>query len=211
MALTQEQRKRLAALWDATPPAKDDEGLDAMLTGQEPPAMASTPPDREQIKAILEDLAPLWDAIPPAKDEEEAPPCPRPRLKPLPPPMNPPKTGNGRPAAPPQDPAKANGEAIRQKVGQRFAMLNAFVDAGMVGLSRVELATWIVLFRDSRDGIACTSMGDIATRIGCSTRAVVNAIRCLRRRGLLFRTFKGSNLRGPSRYRLFPVPKPPKR
>ncbi len=89
-------------------------------------------------------------------------------------------------------------------------MLNALVDAGMVGLPKVEALTWLVLYRDARDGIACTSGEDIATRIGCSKRAVSKAVGRLRRRGLLVQVFKGGINRGPSRYRVLPIPKPRK-
>lgn len=104
----------------------------------------------------------------------------------------------------------AKGKPARRKTADRFATLNAFVDAGMVRLSRVELATWFVLYRDTRDGTACTSEDSIAGRIGCSKRAVTKAVGRLRRRGLLVQVFKGGINRGPSRYRVLPIPKPPK-
>jgi len=106
---------------------------------------------------------------------------------------------------------EAKGKTARQKTGSRFAVLNAFVDAGMAGLSRVEIGTWLVLYRDTRDGTACTSEESIAARVGCSKRAVVTAVGRLRRRGLLVQVFKGGINRGPSRYRVLPIPKPPKK
>jgi len=105
---------------------------------------------------------------------------------------------------------KAKGKRGRRKTGDRFAVLNGFVDAGMVGLSRVEVMTWLVLYRDTRDGTACTSEESIAGRIGCSKRAVTKAVGRLRHRGLLVQVFKGGINRGPSRYRVLPIPKPPK-
>jgi hypothetical protein len=43
----------------------------------------------------------------------------------------------------------------------RFELLNAFVDSGMVGLSRAELAVWLILYRDAkRDGTARVSLDD---------------------------------------------------
>lgn len=131
-----------------------------------------------------------------------------------PPPLRPSSPNNGHtPAATPQSGArdKAKGETGRRKTADRFTVLNAFVDAGMAGLSRVELGTWLVLYRDSRDGTACTSMEGIAGRVGCCKRAVVKAIARLRRRGLLVRVVKGGINRGPSRYRVLPMPKPPKK
>ena len=82
-------------------------------------------------------------------------------------------------------PREAKGKTACRKTGNRFAVLNAFVDAGMAGLSRVEIGTWLVLYRDTRKGTACTSEESIAARIGCSKRAVVKAVGELRRRGLL--------------------------
>ena len=106
------------------------------------------------------------------------------------------------------DTSKAKGKPGRRNTADRFAVLNGFVDAGMVGLSRVEALTWLVLYRDTRDGTACTSEENIAARIGCSKRAVAKAVGRLRRRGLLVQVFKGGINRGPSRYRVVPTPKP---
>ena len=109
-----------------------------------------------------------------------------------------------------QDDSKAKGPTARRKAGDRFAMLNTFVDAGMFGLTKVEALTWLVLFRDTRDGIAHTGESDIAARIGCSRRAVTAALASLRRRGLLTQVFRGRLNCGPSRYRVYPLQKPPK-
>lgn len=116
--------------------------------------------------------------------------------------------GNGSPR---RHQSKAKGKPARRATADRFAVLNAFVDAGMVGLSRVEIGTWLTLYRDTRNGTACTSMASIAARIGCSRQAVMDAVTRLRRRGLLIQVFKGSSIRGPSSYRVWPIPKPPKR
>jgi hypothetical protein len=89
----------------------------------------------------------------------------------------------------------------------RFGTLNAFVDCSMAGLSRSELATWLVLYRDTRNGTACTSQADIARRAGLSVRAVKNAVRKLRASGLLVVVFSGGLNRGPSRYRVEPLQK----
>jgi len=118
--------------------------------------------------------------------------------------------GNGSPRRHQGNTSKAKGKPSRRNTADRFAVLNAFVDAGMVGLSRVEALTWLVLYRDTRNGTACTGEDDIAKRIGCSKRAVVNAVGRLRRRGLLVQVFKGGINRGPSRYRVVPIPKPPR-
>lgn len=104
--------------------------------------------------------------------------------------------------------AKA-GPAKRKSAGERFRTLNAFADACLIGLSRVEIAAWLILYRDTRDGIACASEDSIAKRAGCTKRAVTTAIGKLRRRGLVVQIYKGGINRGPSRYRV--LAKPPKR
>lgn len=101
---------------------------------------------------------------------------------------------------------KAKGKPSRRKANDRFALLNAFVDAGMVGLSRVEIATWMVLYRDTRNGIACVSESSIAARVGCSVRAVTAALGKLRRRRQVIQVFRGGQSRGASKYRVWPVP-----
>jgi len=98
----------------------------------------------------------------------------------------------------------------RQKTAGRFGTLNEFVDCGMVGLSRVEALTWLVLYRDTRDGTACTSAESIAKRIGGDRRAVTTALGELQRAGLLRQVFKGGINRGPSRYAVQPAPTPPR-
>jgi len=111
---------------------------------------------------------------------------------------------------PPGHHTPAKRKTGRRKTGDRFAVLNAFVDVGMAGLPKVEAMTWLVLYRDTRNGTACTSEDSIAGRVGCSKRAVAKAVGRLRRRGLLVQVFKGGINRGPSRYRVLPTPKPPK-
>ena len=118
--------------------------------------------------------------------------------------------GNGSPCRHQGDTLKAKGQPGHRNTADRFAVLNTFVDAGMVGLSKVEALTWLVLYRDTRNGTACTSEEGIAARIGCSKRAVAKAVGRLRGRGLLVQVFKGGINRGPSRYRVVPTPKPPR-
>lgn len=97
----------------------------------------------------------------------------------------------------------------RRKTADRFRALNAFVDCSMTDLTRAESLTWIVLYRDTRDGTACTSADDIARRIGASRRAVTTAIAGLRKRGLLTLIHRGGLNRGPSVYRVEPLARPP--
>lgn len=118
----------------------------------------------------------------------------------------PPPMEDGRPAP------SSNGRQRHQgggkakgKTGERFAVLNAFVDFALVELSRADIAVWLLLYRDTRDGTARTAMSDIARRAGCSARQVVRAVRRLEQRGLLKVVYRGGFRRGASRYRVCPL------
>lgn len=120
---------------------------------------------------------------------------------------------SGASTLPPMEPEPAenvNSEAKprskRKRVsGDRFAVLNGFVDCSMAGLSKAELATWLILYRDTRNGTARTSQADIARRAGLDVRTVRRAIRKLEAAGLLVVVFKGGLNSGPSRYRVLPI------
>jgi DNA-binding MarR family transcriptional regulator len=88
----------------------------------------------------------------------------------------------------------------------RFQVLNAFVDRAMAGLTRAEVAVWLVLYRDSREGVARTSLADMARRGGMEKRTVLRAVRRLEGRGLLEVVRRGGLSRGPSSYRVRAVP-----
>lgn len=90
----------------------------------------------------------------------------------------------------------------RRKAVERFAVLNAFVDFTVAELSRGEIAVWLVLYRDTRDGTARTSYDDIARRAGLNRRNVGRALRRLERMGLLQIVHRGGLLRGVSSYRV---------
>lgn len=106
-------------------------------------------------------------------------------------------------------PAEKAKPAEKQKrtaaTSNRFRELNAYVDRTMEDLPRAEALTWLVLWRDTKDGTAKTSMEDIARRIGATKRAVVTAVDNLKKRGLLTLVVKGGINRGPSIYRVRPV------
>jgi hypothetical protein len=102
---------------------------------------------------------------------------------------------------------KGKPAGARRKPGERFAVLNAFVDFTLADLSRAQIAVWLVLYRDTRDGTARTSYDDIARRAGCSRRNVSRAVRRLERLGLLEVVRRGGLRRGVSRYRVCPLPK----
>jgi hypothetical protein len=102
---------------------------------------------------------------------------------------------------------KGKPDGAKSKAGERFGILNAFVDFAMADLSRAEIAVWLVLFRDTRDGTARTSYDDIARRAGCNRRNVGRALRRLEQRGLLKIVHRGGLRRGVSRYRVGSQPK----
>ena len=95
-----------------------------------------------------------------------------------------------------------------QATANRFGELNAFVDGSMADLSRAELGTWLVLWRDTKNGTVRTALTDIARRIGASKRAVVDAVAGLVKRGLVSRIHRGGMNRGVSVYRVQPLGKP---
>lgn len=88
-------------------------------------------------------------------------------------------------------------------VRKRFAKVNALIDCTMHGLTRAELAVWLVLWRDTKtDGLARTGQADIARRVGVSVRAVHTAVRGLKSKGLLQVLSVGRLGCGPSVYRV---------
>jgi predicted transcriptional regulator len=89
----------------------------------------------------------------------------------------------------------------------RWAALNSFADASIRSLSRAEIAVWLSLFRDAREGLARTGQEDLATRCGIDRRSVYRAIVSLRRRGMIEIVRQGRLRSGPSVYRVHPVPK----
>ncbi|MCC7349411.1 MAG: hypothetical protein IT446_02480 [Phycisphaerales bacterium] len=107
-------------------------------------------------------------------------------------------------AAPPKG---RNRKGDRRKTGDRFGVLNAFVDAGLADLTRTEALTWLVLYRDTRNGTARTSAADIARRIGASKRAVLSAIGTLQQQGQVKRIYRGGMNRGVSVYSVHSTPK----
>lgn len=105
-----------------------------------------------------------------------------------------------RPAA--GDKGKAKGKTV---AGERFKVVNAFADFTLSELSRVEIAVWLLLWRDTRDGTARTAYDDLARRAGCNRRNVGRAVRRLEQLGLLQVVHRGGLGRGPSRYRVRPL------
>lgn len=95
----------------------------------------------------------------------------------------------------------------KRKTADRFGVLNAFVDTSLVELSRSEIAVWLVLYRDTRNGTVRSDQRNIARRAGVSQRGVVTATKKLIDAGLLAVVFQGGLNRGASRYRVCPLMK----
>ena len=90
----------------------------------------------------------------------------------------------------------------KRKSANRFAVFNEFVDIELGKLTRSQMAVWIVLYRNVRDGSVRQSAGDIARVTQSSRRQVVRAINYLCDVGLLTVIYKGGLNKGPSRYRV---------
>jgi predicted DNA-binding transcriptional regulator len=103
-------------------------------------------------------------------------------------------------------PGKAKGKPNRRRAANRFAVLNAFVDFTLRDLRRTEIAVWLILYRDTRNGTARTSQADLARRAGISERTARRAVERLRRLGLLKVVYRGGIGRGVSAYVVRSVP-----
>src|SRR6516164_1831947 len=120
-----------------------------------------------------------------------------------PPPMEPmPKRPDGPRPAKTGNPKR---EAGKRSAGERFRTLNNFVDFTLAELSRAEIAVWLILYRDTRDGTARTGMADLARRAGCAKRNAVRAVQRLEKLGLVKVIHRGGFRRGVSRYRVKPL------
>jgi hypothetical protein len=100
-----------------------------------------------------------------------------------------------------------SGDRAKGKVGERFRVLNSFVDFALAELTRAEIAVWLVLYRDTRDRTARTSYDDLARRTGLNRRSVGRAVGALVTRRLLKVVHRGGLRRGASRYRVRGLPR----
>jgi DNA-binding MarR family transcriptional regulator len=106
-----------------------------------------------------------------------------------------------------RDKPPAGRKTSKRQARLRFEILNAFVDGGMIGLSRAELAVWLILYRDTKqDGTALASLADLARRAGIDRQTASRAVGRLARRKMLQVIRRGGLNRGPSAYRVFPYP-----
>lgn len=127
------------------------------------------------------------------------------------PPMKPATNGRHGPTIGAANDGKAGDkQKAKRKTGDRFAVLNAFIDFTMGDIDRAEMAVWFALYRDTKpDGLARTSQADLARRAGTTDRTVRRAIASLERRQLLKIVHRGGLQKGTSTYRIFPLTKPP--
>jgi hypothetical protein len=120
------------------------------------------------------------------------------------PPMKP--ATNGKAGSPIGDQDVRDKSKAKRKTGDRFAVLNAFVDFTAASLPRAEMLVWLILFRDTKpDGLARTSQADLARRAGVNLRTAKRAIASLENRGLLKIVYRGGLRRGVSSYRVRPL------
>jgi len=124
--------------------------------------------------------------------------------------MNKPSILSGASVLPPMDTPKPKqtevvGRKTKHRQKGRFQVLNNFADFTLRGLSRSEMAVWLVLYRDSRGGVARTSQGDIAKRSGVSVSTVKRANMRLKGKGLISIAHQGGLNRGVSSYRVHPM------
>ncbi|MBN2293942.1 MAG: helix-turn-helix domain-containing protein [Pirellulales bacterium] len=104
----------------------------------------------------------------------------------------------------PTNTKRAKQKPARRKTSDRFAVLNTFADFTLRDLSRAEIAVWLLLWRDTRDGTARTSQANLARRAGVNVSTVKRAVARLEKSGLVAVVFRGDLWHGPSRYALHP-------
>lgn len=97
----------------------------------------------------------------------------------------------------------------QRKDAGRWNDLNQFIDITLRGLNRRQLAVWLILFRDARQGIATTSQTDIARRSGLQRPTVSSTIGELEALGLIQTLHQGGLNRGMSKYRVLAIGKQP--
>jgi hypothetical protein len=87
----------------------------------------------------------------------------------------------------------------------RFKLLNEFIDQTLQQLTPRQVAVWLCLFRDSRNGTATAAQSYIATRCGLQRPTVSTTIGELEALGLVVTIHQGGVNRGLSRYRVSAV------
>lgn len=101
------------------------------------------------------------------------------------------------------DKAAQDKDTPRGRQGNRFAVLNTFVDCTLATLPRTDALVWLVLFRDSHGQTAKSAQAYIAGRSGLCVRTVKAAIKRLRAAGLVDVVRRGGFRRGISVYKVY--------
>src|SRR5205823_5529283 len=96
----------------------------------------------------------------------------------------------------PKAPSAVVDQPEKPSRGDRFRVLNSFVDVSLRELTPAEVKVWLVLYRDTRDGVARVAQADVAVRAGLSTRGVRKGLAGLARRGLVEVLRRGRRGRG---------------
>lgn len=99
----------------------------------------------------------------------------------------------------PQRPHR-RGRNTPKRTSGRWETLNAFVDVTMAGLTPRQTKVWLVLFRDSREGVARTAQNYIAKRTGLRRPTVSAVIGELAALGLIRIVHAGGLNQGISEY-----------
>lgn len=90
--------------------------------------------------------------------------------------------------------------------GDRFSVLNAFVDQSLQSLKGAQVSVWLVLFRTERDRRATIGHAAMARYSGLSRRSTIRAVNSLIALGLVERLARGGPDVGPSTYRMLRSP-----
>jgi predicted transcriptional regulator len=115
------------------------------------------------------------------------------------PPMEAPDTSS-HPEATPNAAGQRKAKFKRNSHGQRWAMLNGFVDFTAASLSQTDALVWLVLFRDAKGKMATTAQTYIASRLKISRRTVVRSLDRLKKLGLITVVRRGGFNRGMNKY-----------
>lgn len=100
----------------------------------------------------------------------------------------------------------ARAAATTSDTGNRFGIINGFVDVSMHRLHGTAVKVWLVLWRDTRNGTARAGLGDIARRAGVNARSARRAVQTLTAAGVLRLVRRGGIGRGPNVYTVIGLP-----
>jgi hypothetical protein len=114
-------------------------------------------------------------------------------------------SGNGAQTPPAGGKGRKRPGRRPKRHGDRFAVLNQFVDVTARTLPRAPALVWLTLWRDTRDGVARTAVADLARRTGVDERTVMRALSRLVADRLVEVVHRGGLGRGVSVYRVTPV------